>query len=83
MIETKEQDRRVIHSEIAAKRILLTVKAYNPKAAAELDTTIEALRNLARSAWHPNSCKSQMTGDRPCSCGYQELRDAVPDWLME
>ena len=45
--------------------------------------TIEALRDMARWAYHPDHCHTQMTGDRPCNCGYQELKDALPDWITE
>ena len=77
MIDTKEQYERIVNE--AGNGILGVLELR----VQDLTETIEALRDIARWAYHPDSCHTQMTGDRPCNCGYQELRNALPDWLID
>lgn len=74
MIETKEQ------WEDIKQDVKSGISTLHEKRLVKL---IEALLNMARWAWHLDNCKTQMTGNRPCNCGYQELRDALPDWITE
>ena len=73
MIETREE----------YDSALAPLKWGAPDSAKALAETFEALREVARWAYHPDNCHTQMTGNRPCNCGYQKLRDALPDWITE
>ena len=80
-----ERPPEAIHSAHAMKSILLNVRAYNPKAAEELDVTFEALREMARAArsvineelhdWESEGYSSLYT--------LEEKINALPDWITE
>ncbi len=48
-----------------------------------LQEDADVLLAVAMLAWHPNNCETQLSGDKPCNCGYQKAYDALPKHLQD